>query len=62
MTTTTLPPGGPAGPPEKAAPKEEQPYVEVGRKFERGESDPYLDGFVFDLPSGPTGDRDRPVG
>ncbi|MET0524562.1 MAG: ABC transporter permease subunit [Nocardioides sp.] len=32
MTTTTLPPSGTPGPPEKAAPKEEQPYVELGKK------------------------------
>ena len=32
MTTATLPPSGPPGPQEKAAPKEEQPYVELGRK------------------------------
>ncbi|HWM75224.1 MAG TPA: ABC transporter permease subunit [Nocardioides sp.] len=32
MTTTTLPPAGQPGPPEKAVPKEEQPYVELGKK------------------------------
>ncbi len=32
MTTTTIPPSGQPGPPEKVAPKEEQPYVELGKK------------------------------
>jgi glycine betaine/proline transport system permease protein len=36
MTTTTLPPPAPAGPPEKATPKEEQPYVERGKKRHTG--------------------------
>jgi glycine betaine/proline transport system permease protein len=37
VTTTTLPPAGPPGPAEKAAAvKEEQPYVEVGRKRHTG--------------------------
>ena len=35
MTTTTLPPAGPP-PAEKAVVKEEQPYVEVGRKRHTG--------------------------
>ena len=36
MTTTTLPPSGQPGPPDRAAPKEEQPYVEVGKKRHTG--------------------------
>ena len=32
MTTATLPPAGQPGPPEKSALKEEQPYVELGKK------------------------------
>ncbi len=32
MTATTLPPTDQPGPPGKSAPKEEQPYVELGRK------------------------------
>ena len=36
MTTTTLPPSGQPGPPDKAVPKEEQPYVELGKKRHTG--------------------------
>lgn len=38
-----------------------QAYVDAARKFERGESDPYLEGFRFDLPQGGTRDPDQPA-
>ncbi len=36
MTTATLPPSGPPAPTERPATKEEQPYVELGRKRHTG--------------------------
>lgn len=36
-------------------------YAETAMAFMEGESDPYVEGFVFDVPEGGTGDPDEPV-
>jgi len=46
---------------ERTVEEARQFYAETAMAFMEGQSDPYVEGFVFEVPSGDTGDPDEPA-